>query len=142
MRVLSATADDTARIAALERECIDCAWSEQNIRYALGESRYRFFKIEEGGELAGYAGVEIVEGDANVQNVAVAPRFRRLGYGRALMEAVIAAARAGGAERVMLEVDEGNAAAIGLYRDLGFSAIGERKRYYGERTALVMQLTF
>jgi ribosomal-protein-alanine N-acetyltransferase len=46
---------------------------------------------------------------------------------------------------IFLEVDEGNAAAVGLYRSLGFVEVGRRKGYYssGEGpggTALVLRL--
>jgi [ribosomal protein S18]-alanine N-acetyltransferase len=44
-----------------------------------------------------------------------------------------------------LEVNRSNAAAVHLYRSLGFVVAGERKRYYseateGDTTALVMRL--
>jgi ribosomal-protein-alanine N-acetyltransferase len=44
-----------------------------------------------------------------------------------------------------LEVDRGNAAAVGLYTSLGFTVAGERKGYYGstgsgDGTALVMRV--
>ena len=46
---------------------------------------------------------------------------------------------------MFLEVDEGNAAAQGLYRKLGFRVVAERKGYYAlgngqKSTALVMRL--
>jgi ribosomal-protein-alanine N-acetyltransferase len=45
---------------------------------------------------------------------------------------------------MFLEVDDGNAAALGLYRKLGFEKVGERRGYYKDAngavsTALVMK---
>jgi ribosomal-protein-alanine N-acetyltransferase len=40
--------------------------------------------------------------------------------------------QAAGVEQVRLEVREGNAAAISLYRNLGFEAQGRRVRYYAD----------
>lgn len=55
----------------------------------------------------------------------VRPGVRRLGAGRALMQAAIAAARARPGLRVLsLTATEGNEAAIRLYESAGFSAWG------------------
>ncbi len=40
---------------------------------------------------------------------------------------------------LFLEVDAANAAAIALYRGLGFERVAERKGYYRGRDALVMK---
>lgn len=138
MNVLPASEEDAEQIAALERACIECPWSERDLRYALGESRYLFFKAEEGGTIVGYAGVEVVLGEANVQNVAVSPGYRRRGLGRVLVLRLLEAAKGRGATRAFLEVNESNAAAIGLYESLGFAAVSTRKRYYGDAAAIVM----
>lgn len=55
----------------------------------------------------------------------VAPRVRGRGVGDALVEAVVAHARDAGARRVGLDVAEGNAHAIALYRRCGFAPTGE-----------------
>ena len=49
-------------------------------------------------------------------------------------------------EAIFLEVDEGNSAALGLYRMAGFTLAGRRKAYYaasasGSGDALVMRKT-
>lgn len=57
---------------------------------------------------------------ASIQNVGVAPRWRGLGLGRALVEKCLLGCREAGMHRVSLEVTAANAAAVGLYRDVGF----------------------
>lgn len=54
----------------------------------------------------------------------VAPQARRRGVGAALVEAHLAWARAQGATRVLLDVADANAPAIGLYDALGFRPTG------------------
>jgi RimJ/RimL family protein N-acetyltransferase len=56
------------------------------------------------------------------------PGWRGRGLGRRLAEAALAAAHAGGIERVELEVFASNAAAIALYERLGFVREGVRRR--------------
>jgi ribosomal protein S18 acetylase RimI-like enzyme len=56
-----------------------------------------------------------------VAELYVVPRRRGDGLGRALMESVLATARAQGADRVELGTSESDVAARALYESLGFS---------------------
>jgi [ribosomal protein S18]-alanine N-acetyltransferase len=60
----------------------------------------------------------------------VVPERRRAGVGRALLTAAMAMLGESGAKQLFLEVEEGNDAAVKLYRSLGATAIGRRARYY------------
>ena len=55
-----------------------------------------------------------------VAGVGVVPEQRRQGIARAMMEALIANARAAGLKRLQLEVLQQNGAALALYQDLGW----------------------
>lgn len=57
----------------------------------------------------------------NIHDAAVLPHARGRGVGRAMLEAVLAAAKASGACAVSLEVRHDNAPARHLYASLGFS---------------------
>jgi len=83
-------------------------------------------------------------GEGEILTVAVARSHRRLGLGWRLMDAVLRELHAARSEALFLEVDETNAAAIALYRRLGFAEVGRRPAYYnddqGRKTAaLVMR---
>lgn len=67
-----------------------------------------------------------------LHDIVVAPAARRLGVGRQLMAALRARARAEGLEHVHLEVRPSNAAALALYRAMGFTEQGRRRRYYAD----------
>jgi ribosomal protein S18 acetylase RimI-like enzyme len=56
-----------------------------------------------------------------LEDCIVRPDYRRQGIGKALLEYVVAQARAEGALRVMLLTDGDNARAQALYRKLGFA---------------------
>jgi len=58
---------------------------------------------------------------AAIQNVAVRPEFRRLGFGRALLIKAIEGFRNSGCGRVTLEVTAENRPALQLYQQTGFS---------------------
>ena len=63
-------------------------------------------------------------------NLAVRPEARRHGIGLALVLHALAAAVAQGARTALLEVRASNAAALAMYRKLGFVQKSVRKGYY------------
>jgi len=68
--------------------------------------------------------------EAELLMLSVAPYHRRAGFGKALLKEAIAMLSAAGARKLFLEVEEGNAAAFGLYRSFGAKPVGRRARYY------------
>ena len=82
-----------------------------------------------------------VADELHVLNVATRADFRRRGAGGALVSHAIAFAQQNRVRHVLLEVRRSNAAAIGLYRSVGFFALGVRARYYpDDQDAIDMML--
>ncbi len=71
-----------------------------------------------------------VTDELHILDVVVEAELRRRGIGRALMQHALTRARERSAVHVYLEVRRGNAAAIRLYRALGFFTLAVRKKYY------------
>lgn len=82
------------------------------------------------GELVATAAVSLTSRFASsthkmlMWGVFTSPRFRRRGLSRAVVQAAIAHAAAGGVRRINLMVYVPNEAAQGLYRSLGFQVYG------------------
>jgi [ribosomal protein S18]-alanine N-acetyltransferase len=70
-----------------------------------------------------------VADEAELLLLAVSPKTRRKGVGRALLERFIVDATESKATRLFLEVRQGNS-AIDFYETVGFLQIGHRLRYY------------
>lgn len=85
---------------------------------------------EESVEPLGFVLCRTAGGECEVLTVAVLPRARRQGIGRALIHAALDHAAARGAETVFLEVAADNPAAQALYRGQGFALAGRRQAYY------------
>jgi len=89
-------------------------------------SRARVYVARDGGRIVAMAALHFTTSTAEGGKVAwfedciVRPEHRRRGLGRALLEYVIAQAKAEGALRVMLLTDGDNATAQALYRKSGF----------------------
>lgn len=79
----------------------------------------------------------LVKGDLDVISVATRNDQVRKGHAESLLRYVRSLPTV---RRVFLEVDKENAAAVKLYTKLGFSIVGQRKRYYeNTRDAFVMR---
>ena len=85
---------------------------------------------EADGGVVAYLVAWHVADELHVLNVATREDRRRRGMARALMQEVVTYARAHRVAHVLLEVRRSNRPAIGLYRSVGFFAIGVRARYY------------
>ncbi|WP_236021534.1 ribosomal protein S18-alanine N-acetyltransferase [Geomesophilobacter sediminis] len=92
------------------------------------------------GEVLGYLCPKVVLDEGEILDVAVAESARGKGIGRLLVEHALSWCRERGAAVVLLEVRVGNDSAIELYRRMGFTESGIRKRYYEDGSdALLMQ---
>ncbi len=81
------------------------------------------------GELLGFSLSRIVLDEAELLLLAVSHAAQGHGIGRTLMRHFEADAAARGANRLHLEVREGNT-ALNLYNSSGFTLVGRRPRYY------------
>ena len=134
---------DLPILTALEEECFSDPWNEQALKSSFDLPFTHCFLAEEGGQVCGYCVLSVLFEDAEVLNIAVAPAYRKQGYGRLLMETMLEKARSLNALQCFLEVRESNTPAIRLYESYGFAQYGVRKRYYEDgENALVMKKIF
>jgi ribosomal-protein-alanine N-acetyltransferase len=82
--------------------------------------------------LVGFLALWHVVDELHVLNLVTRTDRRRTGIGRGLMEAALAFARDKRVKQVLLEVRRSNAAAIALYRKVGFHATRVRAAYYAD----------
>ena len=117
------------QIATLEKECFSQPWSETALTDELKNENSHFL-VAVCDEVTGYIGVQEICGEAYITNVAVFEKYRKLGVGRALIEAAIDGAKNRNCEFITLEVRESNLPAIALYESEGFEKAGIRKNFY------------
>ena len=75
-------------------------------------------------------GIWNIVDEGHINNVAVAPAYRRKHIGSALLDVLIGTCEAEGILRLTLEVRAGNTPARRLYEQKGFLEAGLRKGYY------------
>ncbi|MCM1027547.1 MAG: ribosomal protein S18-alanine N-acetyltransferase [Roseburia sp.] len=121
---------DVAGLAEIEAESFSMPWSEQAFRELLSRDYCRYVVALADGELAGCCGFTNLCGEANIDNVVVAPRFRGRGIAQAMLEELIRRGEEEGVAAFTLEVRVSNAAAIHIYEKFGFVSEGIRPDFY------------
>ena len=140
----AATAGDVAAVAALELVALGSdAWSEALVEQGISGQlpTVHYLVSRQDGLVIGYVVVSVAGDVAELQRIAVDPGHRLDGVATRLLGEVVRLARADGAERLLLEVREDNAAALAFYRAAGFAELARRPRYYRDgATAVVLEL--
>ena len=80
--------------------------------------------------IIGFAVISTVLDESTLMNLCVRPAFQNQGFGRALLEHLLARARRDNIRNFFLEVRVSNKTAIHLYEAVGFEQISVRKDYY------------
>lgn len=144
MQVISMQAEHTARLAELEKLCFSEPWSEKALLEEIDNPSAYFVAAVDEDEVLGYGGMHTVLGESYIDNIAVFPKYRGRGVGRAVTQALIEKAKENDGVFITLEVRASNTPAITLYTSLGFETVGVRKRFYTEpeEDAVLMTLSF
>ena len=131
VRIVPMTADHLDAVAALERICFSDPWSRNLLAAELDNDLSAFLVALDGeGEVAGYAGLQVVLDEGTVTNIAVRPDCRRRGVAGRLLQVFRDFAQGNRLAFLTLEVRASNYAAIALYGSRGFRGVGRRKNYY------------
>jgi ribosomal-protein-alanine N-acetyltransferase len=126
-------AGDLPAVIEIETRSFPNPWHESTFR---GEIQHRPISFplvivhNDLNRVVGYIIFWVIGEEAQINNIAVHPDFRRLGIGERVLRQVIQQLRSSGAVMVTLEVRPSNIGAQTLYRKLGFRMIGIRKGYY------------
>jgi ribosomal-protein-alanine N-acetyltransferase len=134
---------DLEAVANIERDLYEFPWTLGNFRDSLAAG-YSCWGIHSERGLIGYAVMTLGAAEAHLLNLSIDASAQRHGYGARLLEQLLEAARAYGAEVLFLEVRPSNLAARALYGRRGFRQVGVRKGYYparrGREDALLLSL--
>lgn len=126
---------DVAEVQVLEAEGGLSAWTGQAYADEIARHDSVALVVEVESRILGFAIGRLTGGGGEVRsfellNIAVASGARRESVGRRLVDAVVTAARVGGATSVILEVRTTNEGAIAFYEALGFAQIAHRRDFY------------
>ncbi|MDP3157645.1 MAG: ribosomal protein S18-alanine N-acetyltransferase [Archangium sp.] len=146
VRLRKMALSDLPAVMAIEHQAFSNPWSTEMVRKELSQDWSTVLVVEEatpaGWQLRAFAIFWLVADEVHVLNVATDGAVRRRGFGRQVMEAVLATGKTQKCRLATLEVRRSNEAALALYGSLGFRAVGMRPSYYqdNKEDAVIMIL--
>ncbi|MCZ2328068.1 ribosomal protein S18-alanine N-acetyltransferase [Bartonella sp. F02] len=142
-------AEDSFSLHQVHHNCFVPAWDKQTFdiflkdRFIFG---YKACFIGKPSKILGFCLCRLVLDEAEVITIAVHPHYRKQGIGNLLIDHMLRHLHHERTEKLFLEVEESNFAALALYQNFKFKKIAKRPAYYqsqNNRTdAIIMQKTF
>jgi ribosomal-protein-alanine N-acetyltransferase len=124
-------------LARLHASLFEQAWDAASFVRSLSHPGSTAFLARIGAppETVGFILGQLAADEAEILTLGVHNGHQRRGIGRQLVEALGRAAKKAEVRRLHLEVGQSNAAALGLYKGLGFQEVGRRQGYYARAGA-------
>jgi ribosomal-protein-alanine N-acetyltransferase len=147
LNIRAMTLDDIEAVCRIDRASFPTPWPERSYRFELTRNpAAQLFVAEQNGvaqEIIGYVGMWFIVDEVHISTLAVAPGFRRRGFGEKLLASALTFAASRCVNKTTLEVRVSNHSAIQLYRKYGFEIVGRRKAYYrsNREDAYIMALS-
>ena len=142
LRFTEATHSDLDAIVRLDSSAFEFPWSREDFEGSL-KVGHSFLLLKDDEQLLGVAVSMQIFDEAELLTIAVDPSQQGKGYGKLLLNELLARLARNGAQSLFLEVRVSNDRARSLYRGAGFEEISRRKGYYpthdGREDAIVMK---
>ena len=129
--IKSISKEDLNQMLTIEKENFEHYWSYKTLYFEVIENqRSHYFGYYKDKELLAYIGIVDLVDNIDIVNIAVKGEFKRRGLAIALFQHVFTFARKNNFDKITLEVNTNNLAAINLYKKIGFKKLKKIKNYY------------
>lgn len=133
---------DLPEVLAIERECFEFAWNEEDFLKCLRQRNCIGMVAEHDGRVVGFMIYELPKNRIHLLNVATLSAYRRQGVGTQMIAKLIAKLGNQRRNRLVLEVRETNLHAQLFLRSLGFRATEILKGFYEEAQEDAYQMCY
>ena len=138
------TLDDLEQVVAIDQVSFSLPWPQRSFQFELTDNpASRCWVADLDGRVVGMLVGWLIVDEIHIATIATHPDFRKQGIGEKLLSFALQSAKEEGAVTSFLEVREGNAAALEMYRKFGYVEDGRREGYYkdnGEAAILMSPL--
>lgn len=127
-------------LMAIENACFAKPYSYESFLSDMQGDKVTIFVEEQNAEIVGFVSLYVFLDEANLQQIAVLPSYRRNGYAENLINYSKQYLKERNVKKFYLEVNETNNIAIKVYEKTGFQKVITRKNYYGNDSAIVYEV--
>lgn len=122
---------DVDAVVDIEENSFPIPWTKNSFVTELTKNKLaRYCVVEVDGVIAAYGGMWLVVDEAHITNIAVHPKYRGIGAGKKIVEALIEEGKKINIYKMTLEVRRSNIVAQELYKKYDFMFCGVRPGYY------------
>jgi len=134
--------EDVPGVMEIQAECHLSPWSADSYLTALRSPDFILYTAKINKNLVGFMAARLITSGClcELLNIGVIPPKQNQKIGEGLVFQLFTTIESK-ADRISLEVREGNSQAIGFYKKYGFNPVGLRKNYYSDpaENALLME---
>ena len=127
-------------ICKIDEQCFKKPWTWEAMVFEISHPLSVSAVVWRDGKVVAFAVGRVIADEAEVMKIATLEKYRRQGIARVMMNELLDKMREKGAVTCYLEAASKNAAAIALYKSMGFEEISVRELYYGDDDAIAMRL--
>lgn len=133
MNIRAVSESDIEALVEIEKEVFTTPWPEEAFLTEIKENKLaQYFALEVDNQLVAYGGIWLIIDEGHITNIAVREKYRGLGLGSKILEALIYYCKLKEIKSMTLEVRKSNIIAQNLYKKYGFVEAGIRPKYYGD----------
>lgn len=142
MLIRDVSAKDIKELSAMAKISLSEGFSEDDFRISLENKNAIVLLCEENNEMLGYVVSYFAADEAELIQIAVRDKSRKLGIGSKLFLRLRERLQEQGIKKIFLEVRESNVPANSFYKGLGFIRVGRRPSFYKnpDEDALLLRL--
>ena len=122
---------DVEILREMEEELFHPPYQKTDLEYFIGENSFtRALILQDEKEVVGFGLLWLLFEQAEIVQIGIRKKYQSQGYGKKLLEYMLALARRAGCENVTLEVRVSNNKARDFYHKFGFIQLATRANYY------------
>jgi len=123
---------DAALLAEMHRRSFGPGdlWDQASIGATLALPTTRGWLAARNDEPVAFLLMQFLPPDCEILTFCVVPDYQRQKLGTQMLALAVSCARDAGCANIFLDVAQDNAAALALYKQIGFTEIGRREAYY------------